>query len=108
MPESNQRNPLTQYIMFKVALKQNDPIAGMFNKSFSSGTKGSMHEASEHLENICHTSTKDDPLLYACVLEAQKTGHRLLTVNALQNVLKKHDYGALPVIHLPALLRYNA
>ena len=61
--------------------------------------------AAQCLGGICASSTKDATLLYACVLEAQRTGDRLQSIAALQRVLDKYDYNAPGGVHLPALLR---
>ena len=66
---------------------------------------GLTYEATECVDAICVASTEDATLLYACVLEAQRTGDHLQTIASLQRVLQKHDYGAASGIHLPALLR---
>ena len=55
---------------------------------------------------VCQHSTKDDTLLYACVLEAQQAGDKRQAVIALQKVLEKYGYGTPAGVHLPALLRY--
>ena len=65
-----------------------------------------MSKATQCLDTICSTSTKDATLLYACVLEAQRAGDRAQSIASMQRVLDKYDYGAPGGVHLPALLRY--
>lgn len=91
MSESNRRDPSTQFLLYKLALKCKD-----------------QQLAIECLEGISLLSTKEANVLYACVLEAQRTGEHLLTVISLQRVLSKYDYGAPNIIYLPALLRCTA
>lgn len=67
-----------------------------------------MIPASECLDAVCKVVTKDATLLYACVLEAQKTGNRRQATVALQRVLAKYEYGAPDGVHLPALLRSSS
>lgn len=47
-------------------------------------------------------------LLYACVLEAQRSGDKRQASIALQEVLAKYKYSAPAGVHLPALLRCTA
>lgn len=88
MPESGRNVAITNYLMYKVALRSGDtPMA------------------SNCLEGVLKSSTKDATYLYACVLEAQGSGDRQQTVLALQKVLEKYNYGAPSGINLAALLR---
>ena len=91
MSAVNQKDPATQYLLYKVALRSQDTEL-----------------ARDCLETIYEASTKDDTLLYACVLEAQKVGDHSQSIASLQRVLEKYSYSAPPEIHLPALLRCTA
>ena len=91
MSTSNKRDPSTQYLLYKVALRYQDPEL-----------------ATECLDTICNISAKDATLLYACVLEAQQTGDQSQMVNSLQRILQKYNYNAPNEAHLPALLRCTA
>ncbi|KAL2036383.1 hypothetical protein N7G274_010904 [Stereocaulon virgatum] len=77
MSTSNKKDPSTQYLLYKVALRSRDPDL-----------------ATECLDTICNASDKDATLLYACVLEAQQVGDQSQMVTSLQRVLQKYDYSA--------------
>lgn len=91
MSTSAQTAQETQYLMYKIGLRSGDADL-----------------ARECLENIYQQSAKDATLLYACVLEAQRTGQRAQAVSAMQLVLEKYNYGSPPAVNLPALLRCTA
>lgn len=91
MSDTNQKHPSTQYLLYKIALRCQD-----------------VELATQCLDTICRTSTKDATLLYACVLEAQRAGNRAQSIASMQRVLDKYDYGAPSGVHLPALLRCTA
>ncbi|KAF2745815.1 SPO22-domain-containing protein [Sporormia fimetaria CBS 119925] len=91
MSDTGREEPLTRYLMYKVALHSKDAQL-----------------AAECLEAVCKKSSKDATLLYACVLEAQGAGDKRQTINALEKALDKYDYNAPAGIHLPALLRCTA
>ena len=91
MSSATQNEPISLYILYKLALKTQN-----------------LETATECLDSICEASVKDATILYACVLEAQKTGDQAQTLVALQKVLKKHEYSAPEGVHLPALLRCTA
>ncbi|KAF3046826.1 hypothetical protein E8E11_007311 [Didymella keratinophila] len=88
IPEIGRDEPVTRYLMYKVALREGDT-------SF----------AAECLDFVCRSSAEDATLLYACVMEAQSVGNKRLAISALERVLGKYDYAAPAGIHLPALLR---
>lgn len=88
MSKAAKNEPLTQYLMFKVALRGNDPEL-----------------AAESLEKVYASSAKDATLLYACAMDAQQVGNKEQALAALLLVLRKHDYSVPDGVHLPALLR---
>ncbi|KAJ5063293.1 meiosis protein SPO22/ZIP4 like-domain-containing protein [Bipolaris maydis] len=88
MTETGRDEPVTRYLMYKVALQSGDADF-----------------ATECLDHICRSSAKDATLLYACVMEAQRAGNKRQAINALQRVLDKYEHGATTGVHLPALLR---
>lgn len=88
MPASGKAAPITLYLLYKVALRTGDA-----------------EMASECLDGVLKSSSKDATFLYACVLEAQAFGDKQQAVVALQKVLGKYNYGAPKEIYLPALLR---
>lgn len=61
--------------------------------------------ATECLDVVCRSSSKDATLLYACVMEAHSIGDKRQVISALLQVLDKYDYTAPAGIHLSALLR---
>jgi hypothetical protein len=88
MSEAAKSEPLTRFLMYKIAIRCEE-----------------VEFASECLQVISSTSPKDPTLLYACVLDAQQIGDKIQTLTALQLVLEKFGYGAPSSIHLPSLLR---
>lgn len=88
MNEAAQNEPLTRYLMFKVALRGNDTEL-----------------AAETLNKVYEASGKDATLLYACAMDAQQVGNKEQAIAALQLVLEKHEYNVPNGVHLPALLR---
>ena len=87
MPQSAQSENLTQYLVFKLALRCND-----------------YDLASQSLESIIKHTRDDGKYLYACVLDAQESNMRHIAVAAFQALLNKQP----PGIHLPTLLRCTA
>ncbi|KAL8785377.1 MAG: hypothetical protein Q9213_003383 [Squamulea squamosa] len=91
MSESTERDPSTQFLFYKVALKCQD---------------GDL--ATESLNAIIREPTADSTLLYACVLEAQRIGDRLQVIRALSQILEHTNYQFTHGPQLPALLRLTA
>ena len=91
MSLATQDEPTTLYILYKVALKSQD-----------------LETATKCLDSIYRASTEDANILYACILEAQKTGDQAQTLAALQTMLQRHNYSSPEGVHLPALLRCTA
>ncbi|KAL8812532.1 MAG: hypothetical protein Q9200_000967 [Gallowayella weberi] len=88
MSDTAARDPSTQYLLYRVALKCQD-----------------VDLAAGCLDSISQESMADTTLLYACVLEAQKMGDRLQVIRALSRVLETTGYKATSGLCLPALLR---
>jgi hypothetical protein len=88
MSEVAQNEPLTRFLMYKIAIRCGEP-----------------EFAAECLQIISSSSSKDPTLLYSCVLDAQQIGDKPQTLSALQLVLEKFGHGAPSNIHLPSLLR---
>jgi hypothetical protein len=104
MSEFGKAEPVTRYLLYKVALHSADPDLGQSHLAVVHEQKLSC-PASQCLDVVCRQSSKDATLLYACVLEAQSIGDKKQAIAALEKVLDKYDYGAPAGIHLPALLR---
>ncbi|KAI1745554.1 meiosis protein SPO22/ZIP4 like-domain-containing protein [Xylaria scruposa] len=82
------KEPMTAYLAFKVALKQQDA-----------------DNAFRCLEQISEASSTDHQYLYACCLEAQQAQDKIITIKALQHIVLKHRFHSSESVHLPALLR---
>ncbi|KAH0365376.1 SPO22-domain-containing protein, partial [Aureobasidium melanogenum] len=80
---------MTQYLMYKLALQEND--AELATKS---------------LEGVLKSSSKDtEKYLYACALEAQQIGNRKQFIATLNTILELHDKSSLNDVRLAVLLR---
>jgi hypothetical protein len=84
LPASSQNEGMTRYLAYKLALKSND-----------------MRLAGECLASLVKHVDKEPRYLYACVMEAQQSGNRAMTVAAFQALVDQPSNG----IQLPALLR---
>ncbi|TRX97357.1 hypothetical protein FHL15_001635 [Xylaria flabelliformis] len=82
------KEPITAYLAFKVALKQQDA-----------------DNAFRCLEQISEAPSADHQYLYACCLEAQQAQDKIITIKALQHIVHKHRFHSSESVHLPALLR---
>lgn len=87
MPAGAQNDDASRYLAFKLALRESD-----------------YELAQESLNLVSRHSHNDPEYLYACVLEAQQSGMRMMAVAALQALLDQQP----PGIHLPSLLRCTA
>ena len=103
MTQSGKDEPVTRYLMYKVALRSGDTDFG--KHIIGIDTFSADDAAAECLYYICRSSAKDATLLYACVLEAQSAGSKRQAIDALRRVLDKYEHSAPSGIHLPALLR---
>jgi hypothetical protein len=103
MTESGRDEPVTRYLMYKVALQSGDADLGKHVLVVDLFVADDA--ATECLDHICRSSAKDATLLYACVMEAQSVGSKRQAVNALRKVLERYEHGTPAGVHLPALLR---
>ncbi|KAI7074342.1 hypothetical protein KC327_g5276 [Hortaea werneckii] len=87
MPSSCQKEAMSRYLAFKIALKSGDDEL-----------------ADESLHHLSKNADKDPACLYACILEAEQIRSRSLAVLGLQRLLDKQLHGT----HLPSLLRCTA
>lgn len=87
LPLPAQNEGMTRYLAYKLALKSADS-----------------HLAGECLAALIKAGDKDQRYLYACVLEAQQSGQRVMAVAAFQALVAQPSKGT----HLPALLRCTA
>ncbi|OBT69660.1 hypothetical protein VE03_00976 [Pseudogymnoascus sp. 23342-1-I1] len=88
IPESSKDDPMTRFLMFKIAIRTNEPEL-----------------ASACLNKVYEAATDDSTLLYACALDAQQVGDKALTIAALQLVFQKYEYNAPSSVNFPALVR---
>jgi hypothetical protein len=88
MSDCAQNDPLSRYLMYKVAVRCND-----------------IKSAAECLKVISDASPNDPTLLYACCLDAQQVGHREQTLAALQLVYENYEHKPSAALHLPSLIR---
>ncbi|KAI0194684.1 meiosis protein SPO22/ZIP4 like-domain-containing protein, partial [Xylaria flabelliformis] len=88
MSDVTLKEPMTAYLAFKVALKQQDA-----------------DNAFRCLEQISEAPSTDHQYLYACCLEAQQAQDKIITIKALQHIVLKHRFHSSESVHLPALLR---
>ena len=88
MSKHAQNEPTTRFLMYKVAIRCNEP-----------------EFAADCLQVVSGLSPEDPTLLYACVLDAQQVGNKAQAVDALQLVLERHDHNTPSLINLPSLLR---
>lgn len=87
MPVTAQNEGLTRYLAYKLALESSDSqLAG------------------QCLDVLLRNADRDQRYLYACVLEAQRSGNRGIAVAAFQALADRPPSG----IQLPALLRCAA
>ncbi|KAH0273154.1 SPO22-domain-containing protein, partial [Aureobasidium melanogenum] len=89
MSDQGKSAAMTQYLMYKLALHENDTEL-----------------ATESLEGILKSSSKDtEKYLYACALEAQQMGDRKQFIATLNQILKLHERNSLNDARLAVLLR---
>lgn len=88
MAPETQHDPITQYLMYRVTIRSGD-----------------VELASECLESVAAASDTSMELLYACVAESQRVGHKVLAVEAMEKLIEIHKYEQPGQVHLPALFR---
>jgi hypothetical protein len=102
MSKPSQENPLSRYLLYKAALRSGDDALG---RNSDRNEDWLTNAATECLDDVARASSKDGTLLYGCILEAQKAGHRKQAIQSFQKLV--NDSHATPNgLHLPALLRY--
>lgn len=88
MPEPGKSEPMTKYLMFKVAIRSDDASL-----------------ASECLESLSRPSLGGHEFLYACILDAQSVGSKTFAVEAMKTLVERYELGNSASVHLPALIR---
>lgn len=87
MSEETQKNPMTQYLMYRATIRSGD------------------HDlAADCLEAVAQANVPIE-LLYACVADSQRVGDRLITLSAMKKLANMYDYEKPGRVHLPALMR---
>lgn len=90
MSDATRNEPMSRFLMYKIAIRCGDTdLAVECLQAISAASRNS----------------QDLTLLYGCVLDAQQVGDKNQTLTGLQLVLEKSDYGAQTAVHLPSLLR---
>ncbi|TLD16873.1 uncharacterized protein PgNI_00812 [Pyricularia grisea] len=87
MSEHSQTDKKTSYVMFKVAIRNLD-----------------LELAVQCLEIMSSTNDSED-LIYACVLDAQKSGENTFVIEALRKLVQVRKIRPNGPVHLPALIR---
>ncbi|KAM0422754.1 hypothetical protein ACHAPD_001217 [Fusarium lateritium] len=90
MPTSIQDEPLTRYLMFKVAL---------MSWNYETG-----HQCIEVLSKMPDKSQCQD-IIYACVRDAQNAGDRLMTLETLKAAVETFDMEGSSTANLPSIFR---
>lgn len=97
---------MTQYLMYKLALQDNDAELGRY-LSFCTPLRQLTPLATQSLEGILKSSSKDSAkYLYACALEAQQMGDRKQFIATLNKILELHEKHSLKDVRLAVLLRF--
>ncbi|KAK2802668.1 hypothetical protein FQN50_007276 [Emmonsiellopsis sp. PD_5] len=91
MPESSRSDSLTQYLMYRVALIEED-----------------LELARDCLAALYNQGKGSETYILACVAEAQYIGNKYQAALVLQLLLDKVDKKELDGVYLPALLRCTA
>ncbi|KAG9530791.1 SPO22-domain-containing protein, partial [Aureobasidium melanogenum] len=89
MSDQGKSAAMTQYLMYKLALQENDTEL-----------------ATRSLEGVSKSSSKNsEKYLYACALEAQQIGDRKQFIATLNKILELHEKNSLNDVRLAVLLR---
>lgn len=80
--------PMTKYLMFKIAIRSDDTSL-----------------AAECLEFLSRPSLGGHEFLYACILDAQSVGSKTFAVEAMKTLVERYGPGDSASVHLPALIR---
>lgn len=88
MKEPIRAEVLTQYLMFKVAVRSGDEDLGEIC-----------------LRTLSSPATKTLDFLYACILDAQQVGDRQFVTAAMKSLVERYDFAQTDMVNLPALLR---
>ncbi len=87
MSERTRAEPMTAYLVFKVAIRTSE-------RSLAVECLEKLSEAADHNE-----------YLSACIADSQHNGDITCAIEGLKKLLSKYEYSAPSKIHLPALLR---
>lgn len=106
MSSQSKSAAMTQYLMYKLALQEDDAGLGMWLRSnLLSPQLTSL--ATKSLEGVLKSSSKDtEKYLYACALEAQQIGDRKQFIVTLNKILELHEKNSLNDVRLAVLLRF--
>lgn len=88
MTEAAKNEPMSQFLMYKIAIRSNDNDMAV-----------------ECLKKISSTTVNDPTLLYACCLDAQQMSNKSQLLLTLELVLDKFKHETPQGVHLPSLIR---
>lgn len=88
MSEAGKNEPMTKYLMFKVATRSGDE-----------------NLASECLKSLGSPSLGGHEFLYACILDAQSVGSKSFAAEVMKTLVENYDTEDSAAVHLPALIR---
>lgn len=88
MNELGRSEPMTRYLMFKIATRCGDE-----------------NLAAECLKALGSPSLGGHEFLYACILDAQSHGSKCFAVKAMRILVDNYDFEDSAAVHLPALIR---
>ena len=88
MTEPGRSEPMTKYLMFKVATRSCDE-----------------NLATECLISLSSPSLGGHEFLYACILDAQSVGSKSFALSAMKTLTENYNFEDSVAVHLPALIR---
>lgn len=88
MSEAGKNEPMTKYLMFKVAIRSDDAALAV-----------------ECLESLSRPALEAHEFLYAAILDAQTIGSKTYAVEAMKTLVERYEFGNSAPVHLPALIR---
>lgn len=87
MGAETQKDPMSQYLMYRATIRSGD-----------------IELASECLDNVAGSNMGFE-LLYACVADSQRVGDKAVIIAAMKKLAEVYDFERPGKVHLPALHR---
>lgn len=88
MAEAGKNEPMTKYLMFKVAIRSDDAALAV-----------------ECLGSLSRPALAGLDFLYAAILDAQNIGSKTYAMEAMKTLVERYEFGNPAPVHLPALIR---